>query len=129
MASFTDYLENKLLGHVFGGTPYTKPTTLYVALFSTPTDDTGAGGEVASGNGYARVPVTFSVTGSIASNSAEVDFPVATGPGWGTVTYGAIFDAATGGNMLAQGALAYPKEIAAGDVYYLPIGNLTISLD
>jgi hypothetical protein len=128
MASFTDYLENKILGHVFGSAPYTKPATLYVALFTTPTDDAGAGSEV-PGSGYARVAVTFSVTGSTASNSVEVAFPVATSSGWGTITHGAIFDAATGGNMLAQGALAYPKEVAAGDVYYLPIGNLTVSLD
>jgi hypothetical protein len=58
MASFTDYLENKILKHVFGAVPYTAPASLYVALFSTPTDDTGAGGEVATGNGYARVLVT-----------------------------------------------------------------------
>ncbi|CDM57378.1 phage tail fiber protein [Rhizobium favelukesii] len=128
MASFTDYLENKILGHVFGGVPYTKPATLYVALFVTPTDDAGGGIEV-TGTGYTRVAVAFSVAGNVASNSAEVVFPVAGGVGWSTVTHGAIFDAATGGNMLAQGSLAYPKDVGAGDVYYLPIGNLTLSLD
>ena len=33
MAGFTDYLEDKVLDHVFGGTSYTAPGTLYVGLF------------------------------------------------------------------------------------------------
>ena len=53
MAAFSDYLENKVLGHVFGGTAYTAPSTLYVALYTVAPSDTGGGTEV-SGGGYAR---------------------------------------------------------------------------
>ena len=39
MAGFSDYLEDKVLDHVFGGNAYTAPTTLYVALYTVaPTD-------------------------------------------------------------------------------------------
>ena len=35
MAAFSDYLENKVLGHVFGGTAYTAPTTVYGFIYSS----------------------------------------------------------------------------------------------
>ena len=63
MAAFSDYLENKVLGHVFGGTAYTAPTTLYVALYTVAPSDTGGGTEV-SGGGYARQTSTFTVSGT-----------------------------------------------------------------
>jgi hypothetical protein len=34
MAGFSDYLEDKVLDHVFGGVAYTAPTTHYVALYT-----------------------------------------------------------------------------------------------
>ena len=43
MAGFSDYLETKVLDHVFGGTSYTAPTTLYVALYTAAPTDTGSG--------------------------------------------------------------------------------------
>ena len=55
MAGFSDYLEDKVLDHVFGGTAYTAPTTLYVALYTVAPTDTGGGTEV-SGGAYARQP-------------------------------------------------------------------------
>ena len=51
MAGFSDYLENKVVGHVFGGAAYTAPATLYVALYTSAPSDTGGGTEV-SGGGY-----------------------------------------------------------------------------
>ena len=53
MSGFSDYLEDKVLDHVFGGNAYTAPTTLYVALYTVAPSDTGGGTEV-SGGGYAR---------------------------------------------------------------------------
>ena len=38
MAGFSDYLEDKVLDHVFGGTAYTAPSTLYVALYTVAPD-------------------------------------------------------------------------------------------
>ena len=53
MAGFSDYLEDKVLDHVFGGTAYTAPSTLYVALYTVAPTDTGGGTEVL-GRGYSR---------------------------------------------------------------------------
>jgi hypothetical protein len=49
MAGFSDYLEDKVLDHVFGGNAYTAPSTLYVALYTVAPSDTGGGTEVSGG--------------------------------------------------------------------------------
>ena len=128
MSSFSDYLENKILGHVFGGVAYTAPTK-YIGLFTAAPGDAGGGTEVPLTNGYTRETATFSVTGNVASNNAVVEWDTATGAGWGTLTHLGIFDAATGGNLLAHGPLTFSREILAGDVFRIPVGNLTITQD
>ena len=47
--SFSDYLENKILDHVFKGTVFTQPANLYVALFTAGPNDVGGGTEVNGG--------------------------------------------------------------------------------
>jgi hypothetical protein len=125
--SFSNFLENKVLGHVFGATPYTAPATLYVGLFTSNPGETGSGTEV-SGGSYARQTIAFTVTGSQASNTAAVEFPTATAS-WGTITYAAIYDAVSGGNLLAYGALTTSKTIDSGDVFRIPAGDFDINLD
>lgn len=126
--SFTDHLENELLDHVFRNASYTPAATVYVALFTTATDDTGAGTEV-SGGSYARQSVTFGAAAAGAiSNSAEINFPTATA-NWGTITHAAIMDASTGGNMLAHTALDASKSINTNDVLRFAIGEIDITLD
>jgi len=125
--SFSNFLENKVLGHVFGATPYTAPTTLYVGLFTSSPGETGSGTEV-SGGSYARQTIAFTVTGSQASNTAAVEFPTATAS-WGTITFAAIYDASSGGNLLAYGALTTSKTIDSGDVFRIPAGDFDINLD
>lgn len=136
--SFSDYLEDKILEHVFGGNAYTAPSTLYVGLQTSASSDSAAGTEV-SGGSYARQTASFSVSGTNpteAATTAAIEFPVATAD-WGTVTYAAVYDAATGGNMLAYAQLtdpadfvtALPKTIEAGDVFRISAGNLKIRLD
>lgn len=125
--SFSNYLENKVLLHVFGATAYTAPTTLYVALFTTDPGEAGTGTEV-SGGSYARQTIAFTVVDSLASNTAAVEFPTATAS-WGTITHAAVYDAVSGGNLLASGALTTSKTIASGDVLRIPAGDFDISLD
>ena len=60
MSGFSDYLEDKVLEHVFGGNAFTAPSTLYVALYTVAPSDTGGGTEV-SGGAYARQTGTFTV--------------------------------------------------------------------
>jgi hypothetical protein len=125
--SFSNYLENKVLGHVFGAVPYTAPATLYVGLYTSDPGEANTGTEV-SGGSYARQTIAFTVTDNQASNTAAVEFPTASAS-WGTVTYAAVFDAVSGGNMMAYGALTTSKTIASGDVLRIPAGDFDINLD
>ena len=75
--SFSDYLEDKLLNHVFAGASYTAPTTIYVGLHTTANTDAAAGTEL-SGNGYARQTVAFTVSGTSPTKrttTARLNFP------------------------------------------------------
>ena len=38
MSGFSDYLEDKVLDHVFGGNAFTAPSTLYVPLIDLRVD-------------------------------------------------------------------------------------------
>jgi hypothetical protein len=125
----THFLEEAILNEVLRGINYTPPATVYVALFTSPTNKNGGGTEV-TGGGYARQPVTFGAPrpgtdGRKVSNSAEILFPQATAP-WGTVTHVAIFDAATGGNMLYQGALEESRTVNTNDQLRFRVGDLSV---
>ncbi len=130
MASMSDYLENKLIDHLFRATAYTAPATLYIALFTAAPSDSGGGTEV-SGGAYARASVTSATTawtgthgtttgassgtGGHTDNAAAIAFPAPSGANWGTVTHVGIFDASTSGNLLFHGALTTSKTINDGD--------------
>lgn len=125
--SFSNYLENKVLLHVFDNTAYTSPTTVYVGLFTTDPGDDGSGTEV-SGNGYARQTGSFTVSGNTATTDAAIEFPTATGS-WGSITHIGLFDALTTGNLLAHSSLTAAKTIESGDVFRIPSGDIDITLD
>lgn len=119
----TDYLEDKLRDHVLRNVAYTSPPTVYLRLFSTATTDAGGGTEVAGGS-YTGQAVTFQAgaAGSgAADNSAAVSFSNMPGA---TVTHAALFDAATGGNMLMHAALTSPKTVNAGDTLTFSAGDV-----
>ena len=129
MAGFSDYLEDKVLEHVFGGNAYTAPSTLYVALYTVAPSDTGGGTEV-SGGGYVRKTATFNVSGTnptTASNTAAIEYPTATA-NYGTVVAVGIFDASSSGNLLAYANLTASKVVSTGDVFRFNTGDLDITL-
>ena len=104
-----------------------RPTAWYLALYTVAPTDTGGGTEV-SGTAYVRKAATFTVSGDTASNSAAVEWPAA-GGSWGTVVAVGVFDALSGGNLIAYGNLATSKTIDTGDVFRIPAGDLDITLD
>ena len=129
MAGFSDYLEDKVLDHVFGGNAYTAPATLYVALYTVAPTDTGGGTEVTGGS-YARQSGAFTVSGTnptTASNSAAIEYPTATA-NYGTVVAVGILDASSGGNLLAYANLDTSKSVTTGDVFRFDTGDLDITL-
>jgi hypothetical protein len=125
--SFSNFLETKVLAHVFSNTAYTSPGTVYVGLFTSAPSEAGGGTEV-SGGSYARQSGSFSTSGNLATTSAAIEWPTATAS-WGTITSIGIYDAASGGNLLAYANLSANKTIASGDVFRIPAGDIDITLD
>jgi hypothetical protein len=134
--TLTSYAQQHILDQVFGATAWTAPGTLYVAL---STGLATAAVVEPSGNGYARVAMTNNTTNWPAatgsnpaskSNGTAVTFPAVTGTGqtWGTVQSFAIYDASSGGNLLAQGALTTSQTLMSGDTLAFAIGQLQITL-
>ena len=128
--SFSDYLENKLLDHIFKVAAFAQPTNIYVALSTADPTDDGSGLAEPSGGNYARVlhNTWTTASGGSLSNNGAITFNTATAA-WGTITHVAIFDASTGGNMLCHGALDTSKAVNNGDTAEFADGDLTISLD
>lgn len=123
-------IEQAILKHFLGVQSYTMPAVVYVGLFTTtPQMPAGTGGVEVNTGGYARQPITWTVSGSgpsVASNAALVQFPTATAD-WGTVVGAGIFDALTGGTLIDAGNLQVAKTIGTGDVFAFPSANYTIS--
>ena len=125
--SFTNDLETRVLQWALTNGSPTRPTAWYVGLFTAAPGEAGGGTEI-SGSGYARQAVTFTVSGNLATNSAAIEWPTATGS-WGTITHIAVFDALTTGNMLVYATLTASKSISTGDVLRIPAGDLDVTLD
>lgn len=126
--SFSNTFETHVLQYVFTADSVTRPTAWYVGLFTADPTDTGSGATEITGNNYSRVSATFSVSGATATTTAAVEFAAATGS-WGTISHIGIFDASSGGNLIAHSALSASKAIGTGDVFRIPTGDIDITLD
>jgi hypothetical protein len=131
MSTFSDYSENLVLTWLFTTGSATRPTAWYVGLYTSAPTDAGGGTEV-TGNAYARKATgTLTVSGTsptLCTNSAAIEFAAASGGNWGTITYAAVFDALTSGNMLGWAALTTSRTINDGDILRIPAGDLDITL-
>jgi hypothetical protein len=121
VANASDYLEVELRKHLFRTGSFTKPTELWVALFTVTPSDSGGGTEVTGGS-YARVQrdpldanwTAASATDGVTDNAAAVTFATPSA-NWGTVVAFGIFDASTAGNLLVWGPITPNKTINNGD--------------
>ena len=126
--ALTDTFENRVLNWLLTSSSVTRPSAWYVGLYASgnqPSDS--ASGTELSGNAYARQSVAFSVTNNVASNSATLTFPTATAS-WGTLTFAGIFDASSGGNLIAYAQLGASKTIDTNDILQISASSLTLTL-
>ena len=127
--SLSNLFETRVLTWLFTGDAVTRPSSFYVALFTSNPAEDASGTEVSTtGTAYARQSVTFSVSGNTATNTAAIEFPTATAS-YGTVTHVGVYDASTAGNLIAYAALTTSKAIDTGDVLRLPANDLDVTLD
>jgi len=127
MSSFSDYLEDAVLDHVFRNTALTSPASVWMELYTVAPTDAG-GGTVVTGGGYSRQQITFgAASGGAISNTTAVDFTASGSAYSGDVVAVGIFDASTGGNLLAWDTIT-AATIADGDTLSFAIGDIDLTL-
>jgi hypothetical protein len=138
MSAASDYTENNVINSLLRGVTFPLPSGIYVGLHTADPTDAG-GNEVSTTNWPAYVRKDAAVGGAIASgwaspsdgvttNLKQITFPGMNGTSNVTVTHWAIYDAATGGNMLAHAALQTSRILQTGDIFIFDIGSLTVTM-
>lgn len=132
MGGFSNFLEDSLLDHVFGNTPYTQPTNIYIALTKSTLDDTHTGTTLpneVSGGAYVRQKCnTWDGAASGATQNTQVEQYTEATANWGTVTDFALCDKTTKGNILGYGKLSTAKKIGTGDTAKFATGDIDVTL-
>jgi len=125
MGYLSDYLENKLLDHVLKTAVFSQSTGLFLALSSTNPTDTGTGKTEPTGGSYARIEVANwdAAVDRATQNTDIIEFVAATA-GWGLMSFWAIYDTISGGNMLVYGSLSTPKRINSGGIMSFAAGTI-----
>jgi hypothetical protein len=129
MGTIGNYLEKKLLDHVFGNGSYTPPS-IYIGLSTTLPSNDGTNVSEPTGNGYSRKNFsTWNIAANrIISNNGIITFATSMGD-WGTITHYVIYDAETNGNMLAFGSLSSAKTVTNGNILTIASNDLEISFN
>ena len=112
------YAINAALNVFLRATAYTAPTTVYVGLLNSTTE--------ATGGSYARQAITFGAPASGVCTSITTAQTFTNMPAMTVNTIG-IYDAASAGNQLYNGAATTPKTTNAGDTVTIAIGGITVT--
>lgn len=126
--SLSNYGEQALGNWIRGNANMPATATPYMALFSDDPGDNDTGTEITTDVASSgRIAVTFaSPTDGVMSNSTEIDFGNSENDV--LITHFGLYDAQTGGNLIASGALASPKSIDTSDQVNWAAGALTLTI-
>lgn len=143
MSAASDYTEKNVLNSMLRGVTYPLPSKVFVSLHTASPTDSG-GGEVttAAWPSYARVDAAdggaiatgWSVPGNgaggvqISRNTNQILYEGMNGSGPITVTHWALYDAATGGNLLCHAPLNTSRTLQVGDVFIFDRNSIEITM-
>lgn len=144
MSALCDYAENKCLDAILRAQALGAPSPQYWALSTGLRSDSAAPVEP-SGNGYARVSVTPSLsnwnsaqgaagvassgTDGTTENATAITFPTSTGS-WGTIQSVWMMDASSGGNAWVAIDLSASLNVSgAGFTLSFAAGQLSFQID
>lgn len=137
--SASNYVEDNVINSTLRGAAYPVPSGVYVALFTAdPTDADVTANEVQASAwpSYARQDAAdggaissgwTAPADGVSSNAKTIEFPANDGAGTVAVTHFALYDAASGGNMLFHAPLESAKNIEVGDVMAFAIGSIVVT--
>jgi hypothetical protein len=106
MTGLTQFSSENVLNYIVGKTATPALPTTFLALFTAVGTDSGTGFTEVSGGSYARVATAgdwnaaSGLSPSTITNSGAFAFPTASAS-WGTVIAFGLYDASTGGDLLA----------------------------
>lgn len=134
-----NYASNKFLQILVAKTSSVSFTSnVYVGLSTTTPSKDGTGVTEPTGNGYGRTLLgntSQALTQKMSTpalgkteNTDIIYFPEATGA-WGTITHLVLYDAPTGGNLLAFGALTNSISPTNGTIPIIRVGELDIEFN
>jgi hypothetical protein len=131
MGGFSNYWENEVMNHTMGKSSIKSPS-VYIGLSASDPNDDGSGLNEPDSNSYSRVR-TYAEDWDAAFNGCienvnDISFPLAV-ENWGLITHFALFDAATGGNMIVWGTLSPSKNISSGEIPKFTAGDLIMGLN
>jgi hypothetical protein len=140
MGALSNYLESGIINHVFRGSAYSAPSTLYIGLvksFVPQNIENGIVDEPATGS-YTRKAYASNATNWITPytsgtalsthNTTPIEFPIATA-NIGDVSGVFISDNVSSGNILFYGQLSSPRNIRLDDQFVFSSGALKVSFD
>lgn len=139
MSAASNYTEQNHINAMLRGVAYPLPTGTYVSLHTAdPTDAGTPATEVQLANWPAYVRRHAEAGGAIGTGwSAPVDgesrnvnqltYPSLDGLADVTVTHFAVWDAATGGNMLTYAAFQTPRTLKTGDIFVVDSNALVVT--
>lgn len=142
MSKMSDYLEAALVNHIFRGSAYAMPSTIYIGLHTADPTDAASSNEVSttatSWTTYARQDAAGGAgiatgwdapgpTDGTTQNAKVITFPSNDGVSSVTVTHIGIYTAITGGSLLFHAPLASSKTLLTGDVLSFAIGSITVT--
>lgn len=138
MSAASNYTEQNVINALLRGVSFPVPLAVYVGLHTADPTDAG-GNEVSTTDWPAYVRKDAADGGAIDTgwdapvdgvthNAKQIAYPGMNGLANVTVTHWAIYDAPTGGNMLAHAPLQTDRILQTGDVFVFDIGALTVTM-
>ena len=127
--SLSNYGEDLLANWMRGSANMPAAATPYLALFSDNPGDNNTGTEVTTSiRASGRIAVSFGApTNGVIANNTEIDLGQSENDV--SVTHFGIYDAQSGGNLIAHGALSSSRSILTSDEVKWSAGALVITID
>lgn len=131
MSEFSTYFEDAIIDQMRNSAG--PQVAVYVALFDDSCDaaqlEAGTLTNEISGTGYARELAGLSApSDGTSSNASDITFTTAGAGGWGLVSFVALMDAVSAGNVLMFSALDTAKQIDEGDTFKINAGDLDVTV-
>lgn len=124
--SKTNYLENSITQHMFGGQAYPKPAQWWVSIYQAdPGEDPALG--ITPELGTRKQVTSWTISNNQASNSHSVTFDIVPLLTTWVITNFCIWDNQTGGNPLYTGVLSNPQTRTSGQSLIIEAGNIVIT--